>query len=322
MIVKRKMGEPVPDLQQGTCGQFSDAAEINALIMKNCLSESSVSDAGSEAAIQRQLLGNFEDEDEINVLLRRNGQDIEPQESSEQLFDEMEIDALLKRTVSSIAPQEERALLPEWSDSSDVEKLLEQAERQGNDEFQQNYLLADDTIVQDEYQFARALQKLCPFAVIDKKLHIFQSPVFVAGERMILETAIKRLIDGTAMQGATMTQIDRAIRQLETEPQLQVDLEQVHYDPAELVFSERRIQCNHARNALRQHRRTISFFATRRSSGLKKCRVVRQQCNFSICLPTVIRKSNAFLFTVLGAMMSTESRFKSFFLLGWAAEYR
>ena len=81
MIVKRKMGEPVPDLQQGTCGQFSDAAEISALLHKNCLPESSVSDAGSEAAIQRQLLGNFEDEDEINALLGRNGQDIEPQET-------------------------------------------------------------------------------------------------------------------------------------------------------------------------------------------------------------------------------------------------
>lgn len=314
MIVKRKMGEPVPDLQQGTYGQFSDAAEINALLHKNCLSESSVSDAGSEAAIQRQLLGNFEDEDEINVLLRCNGQDIEPQESSEQLFDEMEIDALLKRTVSSIAPQEERALLPEWSDSSDVEKLLEQAERQGNDEFQQNYLLADDTIVQDEYQFARALQKLCPFAVIDKKLHIFQSPVFVSGERMVLETAIKRLIDGTAMQGATMTQIDRAIRQLETEPQLQVDLEQVHYDPAELVFR------NGVYNVITHEMRAATpsdyfLFCNQTEFWPKEVQSGETAVQFFDMLSNGDPEIERLLFTVLGAMMSTESRFKSFFYL-------
>lgn len=129
---------------------------------------------------------------------------------------------------------------------------------------------------------------------------------------MILETAIKRLIDGTAMQGATMTQIDRAIRQLETEPQLQVDLEQVHYDPAELVFR------NGVYNVITHEMRAATpldyfLFCNQTEFWPKEVQSGETAVQFFDMLANGDPEIERLLFTVLGAMMSTESRFKSFF---------
>lgn len=178
-------------------------------------------------------------------------------------------------------------------------------------------IAAPVSLLDNEYALAQYVKKLIPMAIIGGHLYLFQAPCFRALDDTEIQTEIKAALPTNIRSEVTMACLKRVVNQLKTEKDLQIDLNAIHYDPHDVVFANgvydiaaqqmregRPADCFIAANA-------AEFHPKKGKNNLHKDTVDR----FFAEASGGDSEIEALMWTTIGAMLSTEARFKAFFYL-------
>lgn len=178
-------------------------------------------------------------------------------------------------------------------------------------------IAAPVSLLENEYALAQYVKKLIPMAIIGGHLYLFQPPCFRALDDTEIQTEIKAALPTNIRSEVTMACLKRVVNQLKTEKDLQVDLGTVHYDPYDFVFANG--VYNIETQQMREGRPADCFIAAnatefhpKRGKNSQYKDVVDR---FFADASGGDREIEALMWTTIGAMLSTEARFKAFFYL-------
>lgn len=178
-------------------------------------------------------------------------------------------------------------------------------------------IAAPVSLLDNEYALAQYIKKLIPMAIIGGHLHLFQAPCFRALDDTEIQTEIKAALPTNIRSEVTMACLKRVVNQLKTEKDLQINLNAVHYDPHDFVFANGVYDI--AAQQMREGRPSDCFVAAnatefhpKRGKNSQYKDVVDR---FFADASGGDREIEALMWTTIGAMLSTEARFKAFFYL-------
>ena len=176
-------------------------------------------------------------------------------------------------------------------------------------------------LLESEYAFTQYVKKLIPMAIVGGRLYLFQAPCYRLLSDQEILTEIKAALPRDLRKEASMSFLKRAITQLKTEKDLRIDIDDVDYDPYDVIFANGiynvktghmrdgcPMDCYIAANAVKfrpkkgkkikfndTERAVVDDFFTQASGGDKEI--------------------ERLIWTTLGVMLSTEAKFKAFFYL-------
>ena len=143
-------------------------------------------------------------------------------------------------------------------------------------------------LLESEYAFTQYIKKLIPMAIVGGRLYLFQAPCYRLLSDQEILTEIKAALPRDLRKDISMAFLKRAITQLKTEKDLQIDLEEINYNPYDVIFANGiyNVQTGHMRdgcpNSVRKREK--------RSSPMTQN--VLWSMTSSSRLPAVIRKSS------------------------------
>ena len=174
-------------------------------------------------------------------------------------------------------------------------------------------ITAPVSLLDNEYALAQYVKKLIPMAIIGGHLHLFQAPCFRALDDTEIQTEIKAALPPNIRSEVTMACLKRVVNQLKTEKDLQIDLNTVRYDPHDFVFANGVYDI--AAQQMREGRPADCFIAAnatefhpKRGKNSQYKDVVDR---FFAEASGGDREIEALMWTTIGAMLSTEARFKA-----------
>lgn len=213
------------------------------------------------------------------------------------------------------APTNHEPDLPHMPDISKEEAILPVVENKTR--VPAASIMAPISLLDNEYALAQYVKKLIPMAIIGGHLHLFQAPCFRALDDTEIQTEIKAALPANIRSEVTMACLKRVVNQLKTEKDLRVDMDAIRYDPHDFVFangvydiSTQQMRdgcpadCFIAANATEfhpqkgknnQYKGVVDRFFAEAAGG--------------------DHEIEALMWTAVGAMLSTEARFKAFFYL-------
>lgn len=178
-------------------------------------------------------------------------------------------------------------------------------------------IAAPASLLDNEYALAQYVKKLIPMAIIGGHLHLFQTPCFRALDDTEIQTEIKAALPTNIRSEVTMACLKRVVNQLKTEKDLQIDLNAVRYDPHDFVFANGvyNIETQQMREG-----RPADYFIAANATEFHPKRGKNSQYKdvvdrFFAEASGGDREIEALMWTTIGAMLSTEARFKAFFYL-------
>lgn len=169
-------------------------------------------------------------------------------------------------------------------------------------------------LVDDEYALTQYVKSLIPMVLIDGRLHLFREPCFRPLDDRELLTEIKAALPVEIRSKVPMPRLKRVLEQLRTEQDLERDLDRVAYDPCEIVFS------NGVYNVKTREKRAgvpADLFVGANGTAFrpKRGKEGPNADAFFYEASSGDKEIEALMWTALGAMFSTEAKFKAFFYL-------
>lgn len=178
-------------------------------------------------------------------------------------------------------------------------------------------IAAPVSLLDNEYALAQYVKKLIPMAIIGGHLYLFQAPCFRALDDTEIQTEIKAALPTNIRSEVTMACLKRVVNQLKTEKDLQIDLNAVRYNPHDVVFANG--VYNIEAQQLREGRPADCFIAANATEFHSKKGKNNQYKDdvdrFFAEATGGDHEIEALMWTTVGAMLSTEARFKAFFYL-------
>ncbi len=180
-----------------------------------------------------------------------------------------------------------------------------------------NPVTAEESNDTNEYSLAQYFKAHIPMAVIDGRLHLFKSPCYRYYPQKALITELKAILPEVTRRDCKIAQLKRAVEQLETEADLVIDLADISYNPAEIVFSNGiyNVRSNAMRNGEPDDyyisSNSVSFHSKLGKPG-KSGYVAKQ---FFEQASNGDPQIEDLLWLTIGVMLSTETTFKTFFFL-------
>lgn len=175
-------------------------------------------------------------------------------------------------------------------------------------------IAAPVSLIDNEYALAQYVKKLIPMAIIGGHLYLFQPPCFRALDDTEIQTEIKAALPTNIRSEVTMACLKRVVNQLKTEKDLQIDLAVVRYDPHDFVFANG--VYNLSAQQMREGRPADCFIAANAAEFHPKKGKNNQYKDavdrFFAEASGGDREIEALMWTTIGAMLSTEARFKAF----------
>lgn len=153
-------------------------------------------------------------------------------------------------------------------------------------------------LLESEYAFTQYIKKLIPMAIVGGRLYLFQAPCYRLLSDQEILTEIKAALPRDLRKDISMAFLKRAITQLKTEKDLQIDLEEINYNPYDVIFANGIYNVQTGLCAmdarwiaiLLQMRQNFGLKRAKRSSSMTQN--VLWSMIFSRRLPAVIRKSS------------------------------
>lgn len=105
-------------------------------------------------------------------------------------------------------------------------------------------------LLESEYAFTQYVKKLIPMAIVGGRLYLFQAPCYRLLSDQEILTEIKAALPRDLRKDISMAFLKRAITQLKTEKDLQIDLEEINYNPYDVIFANGiyNVQTGHMRD--------------------------------------------------------------------------
>ena len=176
-------------------------------------------------------------------------------------------------------------------------------------------------LLESEYAFTQYVKKLIPMAIVGGRLYLFQAPCYRLLSDQEILTEIKAALPRDLRKEASMSFLKRAITQLKTEKDLRIDIDDVDYDPYDVIFANGiynvktgqmrdgcPTDCYIAANAAK--------FRPKKGKKIKSNDAERAVVDdFFAQASGGDKEIERLIWTTLGVMLSTEAKFKAFFYL-------
>ena len=176
-------------------------------------------------------------------------------------------------------------------------------------------------LLESEYAFTQYVKKLIPMAIVGGRLYLFQAPCYRLLSDQEILTEIKAALPRDLRKDISMAFLKRAITQLKTEKDLQIDLEEINYNPYDVIFANGiyNVQTGHMRDACP----TDCYIAANAAKFRpKKGKKIKSNDAERAVVDDFFEQASGgdkeiehLIWTTLGVMLSTEAKFKAFFYL-------
>lgn len=176
-------------------------------------------------------------------------------------------------------------------------------------------------LLESEYAFTQYIKKLIPMAIVGGRLYLFQAPCYRLLSDQEILTEIKAALPRDLRKDISMAFLKRAITQLKTEKDLQIDLEEINYNPYDVIFANGiyNVQTGHMRDGCPMDCYIAANAAKFRPKKGKKIKFNDTERavvdDFFTQASGGDKEIEHLIWTTLGVMLSTEAKFKAFFYL-------
>lgn len=176
-------------------------------------------------------------------------------------------------------------------------------------------------LLESEYAFTQYVKKLIPMAIVGGRLYLFQAPCYRLLSDQEILTEIKAALPRDLRKDISMAFLKRAITQLKTEKDLQIDLDEINYNPYDVIFANGiyNVQTGHMRDGCPMDcyiAANAAKFRPKKGKKIKSNDVERAVVDdFFEQASGGDKEIERLIWTTLGVMLSTEAKFKAFFYL-------
>lgn len=176
-------------------------------------------------------------------------------------------------------------------------------------------------LLESEYAFTQYVKKLIPMAIVGGRLYLFQAPCYRLLSDQEILTEIKAALPRDLRKDISMAFLKRAITQLKTEKDLQIDLEEINYNPYDVIFANGiyNVQTGHMRDGCPMDCYIAANAVKFRPKKGKKIKFNDTERavvdDFFEQASGGDKEIERLIWTTLGVMLSTEAKFKAFFYL-------
>ena len=176
-------------------------------------------------------------------------------------------------------------------------------------------------LLESEYAFTQYIKKLIPMAIVGGRLYLFQAPCYRLLSDQEILTEIKAALPRDLRKDISMAFLKRAITQLKMGKDLQIDLEEIKYNPYDVIFANGiyNVQTGHMRDGCPMDcyiAANAVKFRPKKGKKIKSNDTERAVVDdFFTQASGGDKEIEHLIWTTLGVMLSTEAKFKAFFYL-------